>query len=69
MAPETGASGVRGGAGGRSVFLVYSVAVHSHRDICPAVFDELGRVRRSEVLTTATESPEPAGVVRFAAGP
>ena len=69
VSPETFASEVLERAEGRSVFLVYSVAVHSHRDICPAVFDELGRVRRSEVLTTATESPEPAGVVRFAAGP
>ncbi|MBK6858422.1 MAG: glycosyltransferase family 39 protein [Microthrixaceae bacterium] len=53
-------------AEGRSIFLVYSVAVHSHREICPAVAEELGRARPAEVIATASQAFEPSGVVRFA---
>lgn len=69
VAPEVFANEVLARAEGRTVFLVYSVAIHSHREICPAVYEELGRARPGEVLTTASEAYDAAGVVRFPPAP
>jgi hypothetical protein len=69
VSPEAFAREVLTRAEGRTVFLVYSVAIHTHRETCPAVLEELARSRPAEVLTSASPAFEPAGVVRFAPPP
>lgn len=69
VTPEAFARQVLDRAEGRTVFLVYSVAIHTHRETCPAVLDELARARPAEVLTTASQAYEPAGVVRLPPAP
>lgn len=68
VTPRQFADRVLARAGDRTIFLVYSVAIHSHRDVCPAVLEELGRHRPSDVLTNASTAYDPAGVVRLPAG-
>lgn len=53
-------------AGDRQIFLVYSTAYATHEDLCPALFNALGRMRAPEVLTEMTEVFEPSAAVLFA---
>ncbi|MCB0986861.1 MAG: glycosyltransferase family 39 protein [Acidimicrobiales bacterium] len=61
--PQEFARDVLARARGRSVFLVYSVAIHSHRETCPALLEELAKSRQAQVLESASDAWEPSGVV------
>lgn len=64
--PEAFASDLLARAGNHRIFLVYSTSYETHRVICPALFNAIGRVRPPEPLSEPTEVFEPAAVVLFA---
>ena len=52
-------------AGDGSIWLVYSVGYETHSEICPALFNAISEARPSEVITSASEAFENAGVAKF----
>lgn len=67
--PESFAEELLERVGDHQVFLVYSTSYTTHEEICPELFNAIGRRRPPEVLTQTSEAYEPASVVRFAPVP
>lgn len=64
--PEAFAADLLDRVGSHRVFLVYSTAYDTHKSICPALFNAIGKSRPPQPLTESTGAFEPATVVLFA---
>jgi len=52
-------------AGDHRIFLVFSTSYETHREICPALYNEIGRQRPPQLISDPSDAFEPSAVALF----